>query len=188
VISHDISHDIPHDISLGGAFTIGPFSVDAAGGLSPRTPDTPPAFVFRWRDRVLHASLLQTNPVDGRLTMRASLGRVPSTARSEDGRLRPQSFDLLRRIPATLPRGWRVLLLADHRVLLETEAAVTLPITATALMTEITSFLLALAPYLDLLEEAGVTAPAGPDPVPDADEAPGTAPDSAPDSEGMLNA
>ena len=58
----------------------------------------------------------------------------------------------------SVPSGWRVTLLADHRVWLETETRIALPITAAALITEITRFLLALAPFVDLLDEEGLTA------------------------------
>ena len=61
-----------------------------------------------------------------------------------------------------LPEGWSIRLAADHRVLLEAKLRAPLPITATALMAEITLFLPALALYLDVLEEAGLAAP--PDP------------------------
>ena len=50
-------------------------------------------------------------------------------------------------------------LLADHRVWLETETQIALPITAAALITEITRFLLVLSPYLDLMDEEGLTPP-----------------------------
>jgi hypothetical protein len=53
--------------------------------------------------------------------------------------------------------GLRVVLLADHRVWLETEPRVELPITAASLITEITRFALDLAPYLELMDEAGLT-------------------------------
>lgn len=47
--------------------------------------------------------------------------------------------------------------------MLEAERRASLPMTATGLVSGITSFLLELAPYLDVLDEAGLTAP--PDPV-----------------------
>ena len=94
--------------------------------------------------------------------MQAPLGRVPSTARPANQGQREASFQLLHALPATLPHGWRVGLAADHRVMLEVERHVPLPITATTLVTEMTCFLLALAPYLDLLEETGVTRPSEP--------------------------
>ena len=40
------------------------------------------------------------------------------------------------------------------------QAHLPLPTTATCLVTELTLFLLALAPYLDTLDEAGMTVPA----------------------------
>lgn len=61
-------------------------------------------------------------------------------------------------LPRSVPPGWRVTLLADHRVWLETETRIALPITAAALITEITRFLLVLAPFVDLLDEEGLAA------------------------------
>ena len=56
-----------------------------------------------------------------------------------------------------MPPDWRVALLADHRVWLETEPRIDLPITAAGLITEITRFALDLAPYLELMDEIGLT-------------------------------
>ena len=50
-----------------------------------------------------------------------------------------------------------MVLLADHRVWLETEPRIELPITAAGLITEITRFALDLAPYLELMDETGLT-------------------------------
>jgi hypothetical protein len=136
-------------------FILGPFLVDAEGRLAPRSPDVPPAFVIRWRDRPVRARMVQTQPDDGRLWLQATLGRVPSTVSDAGGAARPQSFALLRGLKRVLPAAWRLRLLPDHRAMLETEARIALPITATGLLTEVTLFLLSLAPYLDLLDEAG---------------------------------
>ena len=56
-----------------------------------------------------------------------------------------------------MPPDWQVLLLADHRVWLETDQRIDLPITAAGLITEITRFALDLAPYLELMDESGLT-------------------------------
>jgi hypothetical protein len=143
-------------MSLDAPFKLGPFTVDPTGRLSPCEEGNAPAFLFRWRTRVVRARLTQTSPDDGGLTLQSTLGRVPSTAGAQDGTSRTRSFTLLRRLPRSVPPDWRVCLLADHRVWLETEARIALPITAAALITEITRFLLALAPYLDLLDEVGL--------------------------------
>ena len=47
-------------------------------------------------------------------------------------------------------------LLPDHRVQLQSEATLTTPPTATSLIAAMVRFALALDPYLDRLEEAGV--------------------------------
>jgi hypothetical protein len=141
---------------FGAPFKLGPFTVDSEGRLSPCESEQIPAFLFRWRDRIVRARLAKASPEEGRLALQSTLGRVPSTASVPDERLRARSFTALRWVPRSVPPGWRVLLLADHRVWLETETRIALPITAAALITEITRFLLALGPYLDLLNEEGL--------------------------------
>jgi hypothetical protein len=144
--------------------TLGPFRVDAAGTLEAITASPAPGFSCHWRDRHVYAKLLPGQPAGGasfdwRLHLQTPLGRVPSTARPANQGRREASFQLLRALPATVPQGWRIGLAADHRVLLEVERHIPLPITATTLVTEMTCFLLTLAPYLDLLEETGMTRP-----------------------------
>lgn len=140
------------------SLTLGPFRMDAAGGLAPVVPGAPPRFTFRWRDRLVHAALLPRASTQGRLRLRARLGQVPSSARPPDAARRPQSFAALRHLMGLLPADWHVGLAPDHRVLLEAERPVALPISAAGLVGEVTCFLLTLAPYLDLLDEAGVAA------------------------------
>ena len=130
---------------------LGPFAVDGAGRLCLSEPDRPAGFGFRWRDRVMRA---QIGP-SGQLAMQATLGRVPSTASPDQACLRPHSFATVRVLQGGLPQAWRVRLMPDHRVILSTEATVALPISAEALLVEITRFLLGLSPYLDLLDEVG---------------------------------
>jgi hypothetical protein len=137
-------------------FMLGPFAVDALGRLSPRWPDDLPGFMFRWRDRLIHAKFEQSDQERGGLALHATLGRVPSTAGPREPAARQQAFQLLHLLPRAMPGHWRLLLLPDHRVRLEADATVTLPITATDLVAELTRFLLELTPYLDLLDEAGV--------------------------------
>jgi hypothetical protein len=143
-------------MAFGAAFKLGPFMVDCEGRLSPCEAEKIPAFLFRWRDRIVRARLAQASPKDGRLALLSTLGRVPSTASVSDEAYRPRSFTALRWLSRSVPSGWRVLLLADHRVWLETETRIALPITAAALITEIARFLLALGPYLDVLDEEGL--------------------------------
>lgn len=142
-------------------FMLGPFAVDALGRLSPRGPDDLPGFFFRWRGRMVRAKFEQSDPLRGRLVLSATLGRVPSTAGPRDPDNRRQSFQLLHLLPQVMPEPWRVLLLPDHRVQLEADSQVTLPITATDLLVELTRFVLELVPYLDLLDEAGIGAAPG---------------------------
>ena len=82
------------------------------------------------------------------------------TADTPDDTVRPRSFALLHWLGRVAPQAWHVRLSADHRVWLEADTPIAMPITAAALITEITRFLLELTPYLDLLDETGLTNPA----------------------------
>lgn len=133
-----------------GEVAWGPFIVDQAGRLAPRDPAVATGLGFCWRECRVRVRLL-----DGRLSLRATPGRVPSTAGAGRG-LREAAFATLRRLPPALPEAWRLRLRADHRIDLEAEMRLDLPATVAELLTVLTCFLLALAPYLDLLEEAGL--------------------------------
>jgi hypothetical protein len=137
-------------------FKLGPFSVDSEGRLSPRETEAAPAFLFRWHDRVVRARLDHADVETGRLILEVTLARVYSSASTPDETLRPRSFMLLHWLERAVPSDWRVVLLADHRVWLEAEPRVELPITAAGLITEITRFALDLAPYLELMDETGL--------------------------------
>jgi hypothetical protein len=138
-------------------FKLGPFSVDSEGRLAPRKPAAAPAFLFRWHNRAVRARLDQADDETGRLILQVTLARVQSSARAPDTTLRPRSFALLHWLERKVPPDWQVLLLADHRVWLETDQRIDLPITAAGLITEITRFALDLAPYLELMDESGLT-------------------------------
>lgn len=145
-------------------FRLGPFMVDETGGLSPGAPGQFPSFNVCWRDRALHLRLADAPAAgggQGSLGVQAVLGRVPSTA--GDGAAngpawRERSFALLCQLPPHLPSGWQLGLSADHRIHLTLKIELELPTTAAALTTEVTLLLLELAPYLDVLEEAGISA------------------------------
>ena len=140
--------------------SLGPFSVDDQGRIAPRDGAEMPHFMFRWRDRKVTARLLGRDG-DGSLTISAWLGRMPSSAvpastEPVGNDRRRASFAALRGFLDMMPADWRVRLLPDHQVRLEAEILLAWPATAVDLMTELTRFLLALAPYLDLLEEEAV--------------------------------
>jgi hypothetical protein len=138
---------------LNAPFHLGPFLVDVHGRLTPRCLEATPGFMVRWRGRSVHARLEQQGD-DDRLALRAVVGRIPSTAHGAgNSKLRPRSFDVLRDLRRELPDGWRLRLLPDHSAVMETAAAITLPVTAVELVTALTQFLLNLTPYLDLLDE-----------------------------------
>ncbi len=138
-------------------FNLGPFAVDGEGRLSPCEPEGVPAFLFRWHGRLVRARISHADRETGRLSLQATLARVRSTASTPDGTLRPRSFALVHWLAKMVPPVWRVNLLADHRVWLETDTRIELPITAAALVTEITRFAMDLTPYLELLDEVGLT-------------------------------
>lgn len=138
-------------------FNLGPFLVDTVGRLSPRSVEASPGFTVRWRGRSVRARLEQISDGNGRLTLQAVVGRVPSTAAGTDTAAgRPRSFDALRGLRKGIPKGWRLRLLPDHSAVVETEPGVSLPVTAIDLVTELTRFLLRLAPYLDVLDSSGM--------------------------------
>ena len=137
-------------------FRLGPFVVDAEGGLAPGKPEEAPAFLFHWRRRVVRARLVEGPTGQGRIMLQTTLGRVPSTASTHEGALRPQSFALLHWLPRYLPPEWRLMVHADHRVILDAQPPIVFPSTAASLLTQLTCFLLALSPYLDLMDEVGI--------------------------------
>jgi hypothetical protein len=142
--------------------SLGPFLVDAEGRLTPRDQVAFPNFNFFWRGRSVRVCMTPGEVPDGRLKLQTVLGRVPSTAGGDSTRVRPGSFASLRAVRRELPNAWEIRLRPDHSATLEAEAEIELPITAIGLVTEMTRFLLTLSPYLDLLDEGGVTGIAGP--------------------------
>ena len=151
---------------LDAPFTLGPFLVDAHGGLSPSTPEQFPSFRLRWRGRAIFARMDAGNP-NGELALHTTLGRVTSTGSSPAAHdsERQHTFATLRHLPKVLPRGWSVALKPDHSIAVEAHLPLALPARAETLVSELTLFLFRLVPYLDLLTEdggmEGVTSPAG---------------------------
>lgn len=139
------------------AITLGPFAVARNGVLQPREAGLRPALRFAWRGRPCEA-VLEGEAV---LRLAAIAARIPSTA--EPGADRPAAFAALAGLPRSLPPGWRLGLLPDHRIRLEAEAPLGTPPTATALVAAMVRFALALDPYLDSLDSAcgGGSTPAG---------------------------
>jgi hypothetical protein len=147
-----------------GPFMLGPFSIDGEGRLALRRADLPPAFTVQWRGYPVHVRLGRsfatgTRPIS--LAFEAMLGRVPSSAEAAQTMRRDRTFATLRAIPPLLPAEWRLHLLADHRITLTACGTTDLPARVTELLGDVTRFLIALGPYLDLLEEVGVAVPAG---------------------------
>ena len=127
------------------AITLGPFAVSPDGLLQPRRAGLHPALRFAWRGRACEAAL------EGQaLRLAAVAARVPSTA--EPGADRPGAFAALAGLSRSLPSGWRLDLLPDHRIRIETTAPLATPPIATALIAALVRFALALDPYLDRLD------------------------------------
>jgi hypothetical protein len=128
----------------------GPFWVGPVGDLTVRRPgEHSPELRFAWRGRLCAARLRADA-----LQLAAIAGRVPSTAMRPGDR--PRMLEMLARLPGSLPEGWSLRLLPDHRIRLELERPSPRPATATGLVGAMVAFALALDPYLDRLESGGV--------------------------------
>ncbi len=139
---------VPIDRPTLDAIPHGPFLVDPDGALSLRPPD-PPVLHFAWRGRACEARI-----TEGGIRLSASAGAVPYTAeRSGD---RPAALAAILALPGALPPGWGLRVRPDHRLTLETGHPLPEPITATAIVGAMVGFALALDPYLDRLESAGI--------------------------------
>lgn len=144
---------------LDAPFRLGPFLVDTQGRMEPGDPDRFPTFHLQWRGYVVHARLDTRDAADaakGRVVFTASLGRVPSTAGGDAARnaaRRARVFGALRGMECATHDGWQISLLADHSVTIAAPRELELPASAVDLVTQVTCFLLDLAPYLDWLEE-----------------------------------
>lgn len=136
---------------------LGPFLVAPEGRLSMRAAQAEPGFSFLWRGRRCAVRLL-----GGRVGFALPAARLPSTAagpaRREAGRF------LLRSLARALPPGWRLTLMPDHRVQLETEQAMDWPATVTALIAPVVGLVIQAAPVLDLIDEVGLAPPPPPPP------------------------
>lgn len=126
----------------------GPFLVGPDGGLR---SEGEAALRFSWRGRTCEMRILADL-----LRLSASAGAVPYTA--ERPAARPAALAAIGRLPAELPLGWRLRVRPDHRLTLEAEVTQGMPTTAVALVGAMVGFALALDPYLDWLESAGVEA------------------------------
>jgi hypothetical protein len=127
--------------------TLGSFAVAPDGALQPRDAGRQPSLRFAWRGRSCEAAL-----EGDAVRLAAIAARIPSTA--DTGADRPGAFAELASLPQALPPGWRLSLLPDHRIRLETETPLAAPPTATALIATLVRFALALDPYLDRLDSA----------------------------------
>lgn len=140
---------------LDAPFRLGPFVVDRQGKLEPSDPGRFPGFHLQWRGCPVHARL---DPTEGAadLVLGAVLGRVPSSAGPDAAGNAARRADSLVALRALTSAGGPLRLLPDHRVAFEARRRIDMPVSAGDLVTEVTCFLLDVAPYLDLLAEADV--------------------------------
>jgi len=132
---------------LAGGFPLGPFIVDDGGKLSFRTVEHGAGFSFSWRGRRFSALLKQ-----GSVDLTGVVGRVPSSAGG--AARREVAFAAARALPRLLPSGWALTLMPDHRLQIQAEERMAWPAYAADLIVPIVHFLLRIAPYLDLMDEA----------------------------------
>lgn len=136
------------------ALTLGRFVLDDVGRLGPRAA-VPPTLRFAWRGRPCEAVVTA-----GALHLGAKAGRIPATAaRPGDRRGALAALAALR--SRTDPDGLRAHLQPDHTIRIARTARLAHPTTAVALIAELARFAVALSPYLDALEAAGVVAVPG---------------------------
>jgi len=144
----DALHPAPACLASPAAdrFRVGSFLVEPDGGMRMRGD---PALRFAWRGRGCGARIS-----DGRLRLSVAAGAVPYTAERPGDR--PAAFAAIGRLSMELPRGWRLRVLPNHTLLLEKDRPLLEPTTAATLVSAMVQFALALDPYLDRLELAGV--------------------------------
>jgi hypothetical protein len=128
---------------------LGPFLVQENGHLELRKPDDEPGFTFLWRGRRFAVRIRRD-----RMSFSVPVGRLPST--SAGGGRREAAMALLRALGRNLPAGWRMRLLPDHRVQIDSDQHMGLPTTASALMAPVVGLVLRTAPLLDLMDECGL--------------------------------
>jgi len=133
---------------------IGPFAVAEDGAIGPASPELRPVLRFAWRGHLCEAAVGHR-----RLTLRAWTGRIPSTA--EPDACRASAFAAISEVARELPAGWAARLAPDHRVRVETDRTLPGAVSAVALVSEMVRFALAIEPYLDRLDAAGVSDSAG---------------------------
>jgi hypothetical protein len=149
-------------------FRLGPFLVTPTGLMEPSDASRFPVFHLVWRGYAVHARLDAGTTGDaksGHLIFNTVIGRVPSTAggaAAVNAERRARAFVAVRDLERAVNGDWRVSLLADHRVSIEGRRELVMPASAVALLTQVTCYLLDLAPYLDWLDGGDLAAPPGP--------------------------
>ena len=144
---------------LDAPFPLGPFLVDENGRLSPTEEGVFPAFALTWRGRNVRVWMARRDGNVGTLAFQMPVGRISSTAADAPSRsqpLRAAGFATVRALADLVPEGWRLTLQADHGVVIQAEMPMTMPASATDLITAVTRVMIGIGPYLDVLEEAGV--------------------------------
>ncbi len=132
----------------GEVLPLGPFLVSEEGLLAPRSAGLAAVLHFAWAGRRCDAAM-----ADG-VHLGMMLGRLPSTASGAD---RATAFAALPGLRRGLPPGFRLRLLPDHRLRLEARATLQTPASAVAMLTAMVGFVLALSPWREGFDGAGVT-------------------------------
>ena len=144
-------------------FKLGRFLVGEDGRLFPDPAATAPVLHFSWHGLPVRVELTAGDAEggDGSLALTAMIGRVPSTAGGQG--LRAGALAQVAQLRGAMQPGWRAKLLPDHCVSIATSRTLALPASAADLLTEVTCFLLGLAPYLDVLAgpDAGLATAGG---------------------------
>ncbi|WP_114377098.1 hypothetical protein [Elioraea thermophila] len=132
---------------------LGPFEVGHDGALSPSGANGPVRFAFLWRERRVQAELA----AERRLRLSIPAARVPYTA--EQAARRSSVLTAVLALRAGREAELSAVLSPSHEVRLEWRVTLEAT-TASRLVAAATRFVLAVEPYLQLLEEEGAIPPA----------------------------
>jgi hypothetical protein len=128
-------------------YEVGQLAVHPTGDLETREEAYPVAFEFVYRGVPFHADI-KSDPEEP-LSLRASVGVIPYSAETALGRQMAAQFAALAR-----PQRGRFTLEPGGRIALAFEAVIPRPRTPVTVLATVTSLLVEIRPYLDILEAA----------------------------------